>query len=96
VYVWYKVTGDRQAAAAAIGALLSAVSERTGVTGRLLARCDDTATWMEVYENVGDAEGFARALAELAQQCGAIGATAGERHVECFAAMPGATGAAQR
>ena len=91
-YVWYQVTGDRQVAAAASGALLRAVFERTGVTGRLLARCDDTATWMEVYENVGDADAFARALADLAQQCGA----AGDRHVECFAALPGESGAPQR
>ena len=91
--VWYTVTGELEAAVRTIGALFDALASRTGVGGRLLARRDDPSTWMEVYENVADARGFERALAELVRDLGADRiADAGKRHVERFAELADALG----
>ena len=96
VYVYYRVASDDAGARAAIAALQVAVEAETGIAGRLLARCDDPATWMEVYEPLADAAAFARRLDELAQRHGAAAVTGdGRRHAECFAplrpiAAPGA------
>jgi hypothetical protein len=91
VYVWYRVAGEHAAAAGAIASLLRAVLDRTGVAGRLLARCDGAPTWMEVYENVGDTATFTHSLATLAERHGALRiAAGGQRNVECFAELPNA------
>ena len=86
-YVYYRVDGDMAAARAKIAALTAEVEARTGVSGRLLARCDDPSTWMEVYEPVRDAAAFARALAACVRKTGAAAVAAdGMRRIECFAA----------
>jgi hypothetical protein len=89
VYVYYRVVADSMGARDAVAALLAAVEAATGVAGRLVARCDDPATWMEIYEPVADAAAFTRQLAELArgQRCAAI-TVDGRRHAECFAPLP--------
>jgi hypothetical protein len=88
VYVYYRVAADTAAARAAVAALLAAVVSATGVAGRLLARCDDASTWMEIYEPVDDPTAFMRRLAGLAQTHRvAAFAAGGERHTECFAAL---------
>ena len=89
VYVYYRVAADTARARAAVAALLAAVAGATGVAGRLLARCDDAATWMEIYEPVPDATAFLRQLAALAHAHRVAGfAVDGERHTECFAPLP--------
>lgn len=89
VYVYYRVTADTIEARGRIAALIAEVEARTGVTGRLLARCDDPSTWMEVYEPVGNPRTFARALAASAGRLGAgVVAADGIRRIECFAALP--------
>ena len=89
VYVWYRVAADTPAARAKIGALLADVEARTGVAGRLLARCDDPSTWMEVYEPVGGVGAFTRTLAACVRRQGAAAVAAdGNRRSECFAALP--------
>jgi len=88
VYVYYRVIGEQAAARATITALLADVEARTGVAGRLLARCDDPSTWMEVYEPVERPGTFARTLAACARRVGAAGvALDGRRTVERFAAL---------
>jgi len=88
VYVYYRVTRDDAAARSAIASLQAAVEAETGIAGRLLARCDDPSTWMEIYAPVADAPAFARRLEELAQ-CHRAAAIAceGRRHAECFAPL---------
>jgi len=87
-YVWYTVRGDLRAAVEAVGALFDAIEARTGVTGRLLARRDEPATWMEVYEGVDDAGGFGRTLDALAAKHGVLAFIEdGRRHTERFAAL---------
>jgi Domain of unknown function (DUF4936) len=90
-YIWYAVEGDPAAAMGTIDALIRAVEERTGIAGRVLARRDDSTTWMEIYENVGDAATFERTLGALADAHGALRiAAGGQRHMERFAALPDA------
>ena len=91
-YVWYLVDVDRAAALAAVGALLAAVEDATGIAGRVLARRDEPGTWMEIYENVADTAAFERTLAALVKEH-AIGKLAGARHVERFAALTDIPGA---
>ncbi len=87
-YVYYRVVADTRAARATIGALMANVEERTGVSGRLLARIDDPSTWMEVYEPVGNADAFARTLAACVRKFAAEAvAVDGTRKVERFAAL---------
>ena len=86
-YVWYTVTSDRSDAVRAVAALIAAVEDETGVAGRVLARRDDASTWMEIYENVGDAAAFERALDALARRHDAAQISGGVRHVERFAAL---------
>jgi hypothetical protein len=89
VCVYYRVAADSAAARSTIDALMAEVETRTGVAGRLLARCDDPRTWMEVYEPVVDAAAFARQLAALVRRHRAAAvALDGKRHVERFAALP--------
>ena len=86
-YVWYTVTSDRADAVRAVAALIAAVEDETGVAGRVLARRDDASTWMEIYENVGDAAAFERALGALAGRHDVARISGGVRHVERFAAL---------
>jgi hypothetical protein len=87
-YVYYRIAADTPSARATIGTLLTEVEARTGVSGRLLARCDDPSTWMEVYAPVTRAAAFRRTVAALAGKLGAIAlAEDGRRHVEQFAAL---------
>jgi hypothetical protein len=90
-YVWYRVQDDRGAARAAVDSLMRALERRTGVAGRLLASRSDASTWMEIYENVVDADAFERALDSLVREVGADRAAVDlRRHVERFAALPDA------
>lgn len=96
VYVYYRVVADTADARAAVAGLLGAVEAKTGVTGRLLARCDDPATWMEVYEPVANPAAFARTLDAMVRRLGLAAVAAdGVRHTECFGPLPRAAAAAR-
>lgn len=87
VYVYYRVaTESREAADSVLGRLFAEVSARTGVTGRIMRREDDPATWMEVYETVGDTAAFCTTLGRISAAIGldAILGGAGARHIERF------------
>jgi hypothetical protein len=72
----------------AIARLQREVATRAGVAGRLLARTDDSTTWMEIYEGVMDVAHFDRVLADAEAQAGASAfAVDGARHVERFAPL---------
>ena len=58
-YVYYKVEpGRAEALRADVQSLFERVEKACGVRGRWMRRRDDPATFMEVYENVQDAEAF--------------------------------------
>jgi len=86
-FVWYAIAGDPQPTRAAIDEMMSDIARRTGVTGRLLVRHDQPGTWMEIYENVADAEGFEREIdaAALRHDLSRL-IIGGTRHVEPFVA----------
>src|SRR5689334_3835825 len=89
LYVYYRVVADTTAARDAIAQLIAAVESVTGVKGRLLARCEDASTWMEIYEPITDVESFLRTLAALVETHGvAAVAIDGRRKSECFAPLP--------
>ncbi len=62
-YIYYKVPPEHlERACAAVLSLQKQLRSRTGISGRLLRRRDDPATWMEIYENVADTAQFEAAL----------------------------------
>jgi hypothetical protein len=62
-YVYYKVDpGQAEALRARVEALFSRIEREFGVRGRWMRRCDDAATFMEVYEGIADAAAFEAAL----------------------------------
>lgn len=78
-YVYYRVEAGRVAPLRAeVQRLFGAIEAATGVRGRWLRRRDEAATFMEVYEDVGDERLFE---ALLAREAAALGL---ERHVERF------------
>ena len=90
LYVYYRVTrADDPAARALVRAVQDELLQATGVRGRLLRRRDDPLTWMEVYEQVNDADAFERALeAALARhRFASILPAGGARHTERFVAF---------
>lgn len=86
--MYYRVVGDESHALRVIAAMVASVEARTGVTGRLLKRCDDPKTWMEVYAPVADVDRFRAILHECAREQGvAQHAQDGKRQLECFTAV---------
>jgi len=86
-YVYYRVDPAQAGLAATrIDALLSTMAAHCSQRPRRLNRCDDPATWMEIYEGIADFVTFAAALNAAAQtyNCGEF--AQGERHLECFSA----------
>lgn len=97
IYVYYRVAADTAAARTTVATLMTEVEAETGVVGRLMVRCDDPATWMEIYEPIDDSAGFSRTLAALVARHGVATITAdGRRHTECFAPLPPAVGSTER
>jgi hypothetical protein len=86
-YVYYRVRPDAmKAAGASVVQLLAAIERATGVRGRRLARCDEPALWMEIYEGVADRAAFEAVLAEAARAANleAHLGSGSARTVECF------------
>jgi IMP cyclohydrolase len=78
-YVYYRVEADRVARLQdEVQNLFRSIETATGVRGRWMRRRDDPATYMEVYEDVGDELAFEALLAREAAKLGL------ERHVERF------------
>ncbi len=86
-YIYYRVDPARaEAAMPRIKQLLDAVKNTTGIPGRLMKKRGEPDLWMEVYENVADAEKFEW---ELGQAVNKLKATefllsGTGRHIECF------------
>jgi hypothetical protein len=70
-YIYYRVPAENAARArAAVGAVQRELSDIIGIGGRLLRRRDDASTWMEIYEDVADAERFEAELGGLVERHG--------------------------
>lgn len=84
-YLYYRIDPTLTVIAASrIDGLLATMACHCGQPPRRLARCDDPATWMEIYEGIADFAAFARALDTAVQQFECALFTQGERHLECF------------
>ena len=88
-YIYYRIAPPHAATArGVIEAVLRALEDRMGITGRLLQGTDDPMLWMEVYENVLDPQRFEAALGDLlaARLFAAFLAPGSARRVERFVA----------
>jgi hypothetical protein len=88
-YCYYRVAPAKAATGRkALVRVFGAIEQRLGIVGRLLAREHEPLLWMEVYENVRDADRFETLLAEqLESQCfSACLAPGSERRMERFVA----------
>ena len=84
-YVYYRIDPLQAGLAAArIDALLETMATHCSQPPRRLNRCDDAATWMEIYEGIADFAAFSAALNAAVQTVGCAAFTQGERHLECF------------
>ena len=90
-YVYYRVApAQAERAAERIDALLATLEGHCRLPPRRLVRCDDSATWMEIYEGIADFAAFDAALNAAARTFDCATFTLGERHLECFTqAAPG-------
>jgi hypothetical protein len=84
-YIYYRVAQPDRAQTL-VRDIHAAVKRRTGIAGRVLRKRDDPATWMEIYEGVGDAAAFELDLAAVvdAANFAAVLESGGLRHMECF------------
>lgn len=96
-FIWYRVHADQHGgvgdAETVIRAMMGRLACRAGVVGRLLKKRDEPATWMEVYEGVGDGDRFERELARAVDEYDVEMFCVDRRHTECFlsgAAIPAA------
>jgi hypothetical protein len=63
-YVYYRIDAGRvDAFRLSVQELFKAIESKTGVRGRWMRRRDDTATFMEIYEDVKDEQAFESVLA---------------------------------
>ena len=70
-YIYYRVPPENAGRArVAIAGLQEDLAARTGVAGKFLRRRDDETTWMEIYENVPDAQQLEAVLADLVRERG--------------------------
>jgi len=70
-YIYYRTDPARiSSLRAAVDELFKRIKEQTGVRGRWMRRRDDPTTYMEVYEDVRNAEVFEAALEEHCEQVG--------------------------
>jgi hypothetical protein len=98
-YVYYRVADNDHETETQVRAMQARLACRSGTAGRLLKRCSDPHTWMEIYENVADSKHFelqlARAVSEFDVEM--FLARDARRSVECFTgddaahAMPSCT-----
>ncbi|MEW6119735.1 MAG: DUF4936 family protein [Pseudomonadota bacterium] len=85
VYVYYRIDPAHAGEAAnRIDTLLRAMAPYCATPPRKMHRCDDSDTWMEIYEGIADWEVFRTRLEHEAHHCGAGVEPIGERHLECF------------
>jgi hypothetical protein len=84
-YIYYRIdTRLAGHAAERIDALLRGMAPHCSLPPRRLTRCDDSAMWLEIYEEILDFETFAAALDSAVDSLDCAGFTLGQRHLECF------------
>ena len=84
-YIYYRVVQSARAQTL-VRDIQAAVQNRTGVSGRVLRKHDDPATWMEIYENVDDSVAFEQSLDAAVRSCNFASVLEADsaRKLECF------------
>jgi hypothetical protein len=86
-YVYYRIDSTQaDLAANRVDALLNTLAAHCSQPPRRLARCDDAATWMEIYEGLADFAVFSAAMNAAIRTFDCAAFIQGERHLECFSA----------
>ncbi|MDP2030300.1 MAG: DUF4936 family protein [Thiobacillus sp.] len=86
-YVYYRIDLTQATLASnRIDALLLTLATHCGQHPHRMQRCDDPATWMEVYPDIADFVAFSAALDATTQALDCAAFVLGERHLECFSA----------
>ena len=89
VYIYYRIDpAQGDLAATQIDTLLLTMTPHCGQPPHRMQRCDDPATWMEVYPDIADFVAFSTALDASTQALDCAAFILGERHLECFSAPP--------
>lgn len=86
-YIYYRVASDDTHTLETLVASMQARLEcQTGVMGRFLKKRGDPLLWMEIYEDVENAEGFEAALMQAVEkfEIEIFLADGSQRKVECF------------
>jgi hypothetical protein len=85
LYVYYRIQAeDSDAAREAVTALQARLSSFCGTPPRHMVRCEDGATWMEVYEDVRQPQALVDAMQDCLNEPGLDILRRSERHLECF------------
>jgi hypothetical protein len=85
LYVYYRIQAeDADAARAEVAALQARLSPFCGTTPRHMVRCEDGATWMELYEDVTQPQTLVDAMQSCLDELGLNILRRSERHLECF------------
>lgn len=85
-FVWYRVNQADNDTETAIRSMMSRLSCRSGVAGRLLKKRDEPRLWMEIYADVADSTGFERLLQQAVDEYDVEMFIDGKRCTECFQA----------
>ena len=87
-FIYYRIREDCDPDIAhnSVRTMQADIEEQTGIAGRLMIRIHDDATWMEIYENVFDAEKFEQVLQDAvdANDLIALVEPGAARHIERF------------
>lgn len=85
VYIYYRIDpAQADLAATRIDLLLNTMAPHCSQPPQRLNRCNDPATWMEIYAGVTDLEVFSNSLDRALQTINCAEFTLGARHRECF------------
>jgi cytochrome c1 len=88
-YVYYRIDLTQAGLASIrVDALLLTMAVHCGQHPHRMQRCDDPATWMEIYPDIADLVAFSTALDAATQALDCAAFVLGERHLECFSAPP--------
>lgn len=84
-YIYYRVDDNNAyEAEALVRSMQARLACRIGIAGRLLKKRGEPGLWMEIYENVADAERFERLLAQAVDEFDLAMLIDGARKLECF------------
>jgi hypothetical protein len=85
VYIYYRIDPAQLVTAArAVDSLLAALAPYCKSMPRRLARCDEPALWMEIYEGITDIAAFTQHLDTTLRLLHPHQFIVGERHLERF------------